>query len=73
MLMKGMFEFVFAILFLYFALADLIFPLIRGTGLFLMSRKKAHLEDQLREAKQHRHEEDLRTQIKNEEKKEHPH
>ncbi len=40
MLIKGMFEFVFVILFLYFALADLIFPLIRGTRLFLMSRKK---------------------------------
>ncbi len=73
MLILRLFEFVFAISFLYFALSELILPLIRGTALFPMFRKEAHLEDQLRDAKQRRHEEDLKTQIKNEEKNEHPH
>lgn len=73
MLVLRLFEFIFAISFLYFVLAELILPLIRGTALFPMFRKEAHLEDELRDAKQRRHEEDLKTQIKNEEKSEHHH
>ncbi|MEQ1795062.1 MAG: hypothetical protein ABL970_12830 [Nitrospira sp.] len=73
MLPLRLFEFILAITCLYVALNELIIPLIRKTTLFPMFRKEAQLEDELREAKQRRYEEDLKTQIKNEEKNEHPH